>query len=100
VTEFVQQGGADFPADFFVVRANRFDVFLVEEDSVRQIRLERALLGKRDAVKKPEEQVLAFGFARRQILDGDGDVRQLAAEQLRQSRERLFDQLFESLAVH
>jgi len=107
VAQFVEEGGAKLAADFLVSRADRLNVLLVKDDSVRQIQLEGALLGERDTVKESQQQVIALGvaigeagFARRPVLDDDGDVGQFAAKARRQPRQGLFHELFEAFAIH
>ena len=57
VSEFVEHGLPDFMTDFGVVRADRLDMSLVEDEAVRSgAKVERALLRGRHTLKNAQNQ--------------------------------------------
>src|SRR6185503_7029154 len=107
VTDLVNQRFADDHPHVVIVVAVLFDRLLEERHAVGQgVAPSRRALGERRSLVEAVERVWRIDFhllqqiRARLVLDDDGDVLHLAAEALRDERDRVSDELLELFAGH
>src|SRR5712692_561236 len=103
VAELVEDGEADFLADFLFGFADGLDVLLVEDDVIGPGRhVPDAFLGRRDAVELAHQQVFLRIrlLAGREVLYYHRHVSDFPAELRRQCVQSFLNQPIETRAVH